>query len=184
VCSIFVLKLGMSFQSSYFKSLDYLMKWKDSELYLFISIRFQSVSITIIRSEVLRDKFIFIQHSAVNVTMYYGCLLLNLAYSFVKDVLGISVHLSVHPSSCCSHLEQRAFVKCSISRQFHNFRQLVGLLGQGISPSQGHYLHRTTQTENKCRQASMPWVGCKPMIPAFEWADVLCPGLHGHCDWR
>jgi hypothetical protein len=26
-------------------------------------------------------------------------------------------------------------------------RQLIGLCGQGISPSQGHYLHRTTQTE-------------------------------------
>jgi hypothetical protein len=28
-------------------------------------------------------------------------------------------------------------------------RQSVGLLGRGISPSQGHYVHRTTQTQNK-----------------------------------
>jgi hypothetical protein len=38
-------------------------------------------------------------------------------------------------------------------------RQSAGLLGWGISLSQGSYLHRTTQTHNKRRQTSMPWVG-------------------------
>jgi hypothetical protein len=28
--------------------------------------------------------------------------------------------------------------------------------------------HRTTQTQNKGTQTSMPWVGFEPMIPAFE----------------
>jgi hypothetical protein len=28
--------------------------------------------------------------------------------------------------------------------------------------------HRTTQTQNKCRQTSMPWVGFESTIPAFE----------------
>jgi hypothetical protein len=36
------------------------------------------------------------------------------------------------------------------------FTQTVGLLGRGISPSQGRYLHTTTQTQNKRTQTSMP----------------------------
>jgi hypothetical protein len=28
--------------------------------------------------------------------------------------------------------------------------------------------HRTTQTQNKCTQTSMPQVGFEPMIPVFE----------------
>jgi hypothetical protein len=31
--------------------------------------------------------------------------------------------------------------------QSYTYRRLVGLLGRVISPSQGRYLHRTTQTE-------------------------------------
>jgi hypothetical protein len=36
--------------------------------------------------------------------------------------------------------------------------------------------HRTTQTQNKHIQTSMPWVGFEPMIPAFErakWVNAL-----------
>jgi hypothetical protein len=47
-------------------------------------------------------------------------------------------------------------------------RQSVGLLGRGISPSQGRYLHRTTQIHNKRRQTSMPWVGFELTIPVSE----------------
>jgi hypothetical protein len=36
----------------------------------------------------------------------------------------------------------------------------------GISPSQGHYLHRT-QTQNKHRQTSVSRKGFEPTIPAF-----------------
>jgi hypothetical protein len=52
-------------------------------------------------------------------------------------------------------------------------RVSVGLLGRGISSSQGRYLHRTTQAQNKRRQTSMPWVGFEPMIPAFERAKTV-----------
>jgi hypothetical protein len=47
-------------------------------------------------------------------------------------------------------------------------RPSVGLLGREISPSQGRNLHRTTKTQNKRRQTSMPWVGFEPTIPVFE----------------
>jgi hypothetical protein len=33
--------------------------------------------------------------------------------------------------------------------------------------------HRTTQTQNKCRQTYMPWMGLEPTIPAFEWAKTV-----------
>jgi hypothetical protein len=79
----------------------------------------------------------------------------------------------IYLCSCCSHLEHRASVKYFVSLQFLNFRQLVGLPGQGLSPSQGHYLHRTTQTQNKRRQTSMPSVGFEPTIPVFEQAKTF-----------
>jgi hypothetical protein len=69
--------------------------------------------------------------------------------------------------SCCSHLEHKASVKPFVSLQFLNLRQSVGLLGREISPSQDRYL---TQTQNKHRQTSMPWVGFELTIPVFERA--------------
>jgi hypothetical protein len=75
--------------------------------------------------------------------------------------------------SCCSHLEHKTSVKRFVSLQFLNLRQSVGLFGRGISPTQGRYLNRPTQTQNKCRQTSMPWVGFEPMIPAFERAKAV-----------
>jgi hypothetical protein len=54
------------------------------------------------------------------------------------------------------------------------FTQTVGLLGWVISPSQGRYLHRTTQTQNKrTQQTPIPWVGFEPTIREFErvWAN-------------
>jgi hypothetical protein len=47
------------------------------------------------------------------------------------------------------------------------YTQPIGLLGQGISPSQGRYL-RTGHKQNKRTQTSMPLVGFEPTTPAFE----------------
>jgi hypothetical protein len=69
--------------------------------------------------------------------------------------------------SSCAHLEHRASMKCFVPLQFLNLRKSVGLLGRGISPSQGHYLK---QRQNKHKQISMPWVGFEPTIPVFERA--------------
>jgi hypothetical protein len=94
---------------------------------------------------------------------------------FIFDLSNPSIHL------CCSHLEHRASVKRFISLQFLNLRQSVGLLGRGISPTQGCFLHRTTQTQNKRRQTSMPWVGFEPTIPAFERAKIFY--AVDHCEF-
>jgi hypothetical protein len=53
------------------------------------------------------------------------------------------------------------------------FTQPVGLLGWVISLSQGRYLHRTKQTQNKRTQTSMPWVEFEPMLPVFERAKTV-----------
>jgi hypothetical protein len=62
------------------------------------------------------------------------------------------------------------------------FRHTVGLLGRVISPSQGLYLHRTTQ--HRKTQASMSWAGFEPTIPAtnrprpkLQTARPLWPAL-------
>jgi hypothetical protein len=52
--------------------------------------------------------------------------------------------------------------------KFRSIFFTVGLLGRGISPSQGRYLHTGQYKQNKRTQKSMPWVGFEPMIPAFE----------------
>jgi hypothetical protein len=64
----------------------------------------------------------------------------------------------------------RAYVKRFVSLQCFNLSQSVGLLGRGISPSQGHYL---PQTQNKYRQTSMPWGGFEPTISVFERAKTF-----------
>jgi hypothetical protein len=48
-------------------------------------------------------------------------------------------------NSCCS-LRSIRHPWNAVSLQFLNLRQSVGLLWRGISPPQGSYLHRTTQT--------------------------------------
>jgi hypothetical protein len=80
--------------------------------------------------------------------------------------LCVCMYLSIY--SCCSHLKHKASVKRFVSLQFLNLRQSAGLLGRGISPTQARYLHRTTQTQNKRRQISMPSMRFEPTIPAFE----------------
>jgi hypothetical protein len=73
----------------------------------------------------------------------------------------LSIHPSVHPSipsihllclsvslsfnlinSCYSHFGAYEIGETLFSLQFLNRRQLVGLLGRGISPIQGRYLHK------------------------------------------
>jgi hypothetical protein len=54
---------------------------------------------------------------------------------------------------------------------------------QTHSPSRDRYLHITTQTQNKRRQTSMPWVGFEPTIPVFEGTNnSSCHRPRGHCD--
>jgi hypothetical protein len=54
------------------------------------------------------------------------------------------------------------------------YTQSLGLLGQGISPSQGGATYtQKTQTRNKRTQTSMPWVGFEPTILMFGLAQTV-----------
>jgi hypothetical protein len=73
----------------------------------------------------------------------------------VTNIVLSTIYLLVY--SCCSHLEHRASVNRFVSLQFLNFRQSVGLLGQGISR-----LKAATYTEQH-----------KPRILVFERAKTV-----------
>jgi hypothetical protein len=53
-----------------------------------------------------------------------------------------------------------------------SYTQSVRLLGLGIIPSQGRYLHTEQHKQNKRTEASMPSVGFEPMITAFQRAKI------------
>jgi hypothetical protein len=97
-----------------------------------------------------------------------------------------SIHPSIHPFmhasiylsiySCISHLEHRVSMKRFVSLRFLNLRQTVGLLGRGMSLTKGHYLYRTTKTQNERRQTCMH----DPCVRVGE--DISCLRPRGHCD--
>jgi hypothetical protein len=91
----------------------------------------------------------------------------------------MSMYVSISLYSCCFHLEHRASVRRFVSLQFLNIRQSVRLLRWGISPSQGRYLHRTTQTQTNIHALS----GIRTHgagVRASEASSCLRP--RGHCD--
>jgi hypothetical protein len=58
--------------------------------------------------------------------------------------------------------------------QFRNpYTQSVGLLGRGISPSQGRYLHPGQHKQNKRTPTSMPFMGFEPTTPVFKRAKTI-----------
>jgi hypothetical protein len=94
----------------------------------------------------------------------------------------LSVRPSIHLSSCCSHFEHRASVKSFVPLQVLNLRLSVGLLGRGISPTQDHYLHRTTKTQNKHTDihALSGIRTYDPSVRASE--DISCLRPRDNCD--
>jgi hypothetical protein len=61
-------------------------------------------------------------------------------------------------------------------------RQSVGLLWREISPSQGRYIQRTTQTQHKRKHISMLSVGFEPTILCSSERKQFMPQMRGHCD--
>jgi hypothetical protein len=79
-------------------------------------------------------------------------------------------------------LQSLKYLGCLTYRRFLElFRYLVGLLGRVISPSQGLYLHRTTQ-HRKTRDKH-PWLEWDSN-PRSQQPTGHDPRLrpHGHCD--
>jgi hypothetical protein len=66
-------------------------------------------------------------------------------------------------------------------RFFELFRQMVGLLGRVISPSQGLYLHRTTQhRKTRDKHPCLEWDSNPQSQQPTGQGPRLRP--HGHCD--
>jgi hypothetical protein len=85
-------------------------------------------------------------------------------------VICLSVHPSIHPSIYGS----TPFVGPWPLFQFLDlFTQSVALLGRGISPSQGRYLHIGQHKQNKRIQTSIPQVGFEHTIPVFKWTKTV-----------
>jgi hypothetical protein len=60
------------------------------------------------------------------------------------------------------------------SETYESIGQLVGLLGRGIGPTQGLYLHTGQHNTEKRRHTSIPPVGFEPTIPVFERPKTVC----------
>jgi hypothetical protein len=67
------------------------------------------------------------------------------------------MHYILSTYSCCSQLEHRVSMKHFVSLQVLNRIQSVRLLGWGNSPTQGRYIHRATQTQNKRKHTWLVW---------------------------
>jgi hypothetical protein len=103
----------------------------------------------------------------------YLCIYLSIylsVYLCIYLSVCLSIYLSVYLSVCLW-----LYSPCGPWPlfQFLNLYTVGRTLGRVISPSQGRYLHRTTQTQNKRTQTSMHRVGFEPTIPAFQQAKTV-----------
>jgi hypothetical protein len=80
---------------------------------------------------------------------------------------------SIHPSIDISIYGCTGLVDLGRFLSFFIYTQSVGLLGRGISPSQGRRLHTEQHKRNKRIQTSMTRMGFEPTIPVFERAKIV-----------
>jgi hypothetical protein len=112
-------------------------------------------------------------HNAAFCTTVCSCFLFPSLLYFLPDFSNVIVKClaaSSNEKNYSSVYGSTALVDLCRFFSFLIYIQSVGLHGRGISPSQDRYLHRTTQTQNKHTQTSVPRVGFKPTIPVFEGA--------------
>jgi hypothetical protein len=131
-------------------------------------------------------RFMELTRAVSNGLWYSACKILVLFkvghHQIVSVSVCLSIYLSIYLSVSLSVDLSPVAPTWSLSLQFLNIRQSVGLLGRGINPTQGRYLHRTTQTQNKRRQTSMTWVGFEPTIPVRTGEDISCLRPRGQYD--
>jgi hypothetical protein len=140
------------------------------------------------------DSILCVHLTFVSLTFYLSSICLSI-YLSIRLSVCLSVCLSVHPSTNppthpSIHLSiylSRCLSAClpvclwfysplldlGLFFSFLICKHSVGLLWRGISPSQGRYLHRTVQTQNKRIHTSIPRVGFEPPIPLFERAKTV-----------
>jgi hypothetical protein len=84
-------------------------------------------------------------------------------YSIYLQLPSSCTEISAYTSSSSMSLQTNLVQGLSFSG-FQNlvYRQLIGLLGRVIGPSQGPSLQRIAQTQKEHRHASTPWVEFEP----------------------
>jgi hypothetical protein len=106
--------------------------------------------------------------------LYLICTMFSDAVSNARSYNFVFIHQWLHSPLLCPGL----FFSSVIF-----FIQSVGLLGRVINPSQGRYLHRTTQAQNKRTQGIHALSRIRthdPTARASEYSSCLRP--RGHCD--
>jgi hypothetical protein len=102
------------------------------------------------------------------------------------DICIVTVYLSVCLSACLPaclpswlpvclsvYLLFASLVNLDRLFSFLIYTQSVGLLGQGISPSQGRYINTEQHKQKKRTQTSTPRVRFEPTIPVFVRAKTV-----------
>jgi hypothetical protein len=84
-----------------------------------------------------------------------------------------SAQLCTLPFSCYSNLEHRASLKRFVQLQFLNPKTVGRPLGWGICPTQGRYLHRKTQPQNKRRHPCLGWDSNPRFLCSSEWRQFM-----------
>jgi hypothetical protein len=89
----------------------------------------------------------------------------KLLFRYLRNMTGerLSSTFRIRPSSLFS---------LELIRKYKFYRQLIGLLGRLISPSQGRYLQKQHK-HRKNSETSKPRVGFEPTIPVFEGAKTV-----------
>jgi hypothetical protein len=108
---------------------------------------------------------LFIIHSFSQFNLYTLIHWCAIIYCFKFLSIYLSNHLSIYESTVL-WLDLGRFFTFLI---LYTARRL---LGRGISPSQGRYLHTEQHKQYKSTQTSIPRVGLEPTIPVFEWAKI------------
>jgi hypothetical protein len=104
--------------------------------------------------------------------------LVNVSFSLP---LSLSLSLSLFPVA--PTLEDRTNVKHFVSLHFLNPKTVGMTPWKGDQPVARLLPTQETETQNKRRQTSMPWVGFEPTMPEFERAKTVhCLRPRGHCD--
>jgi hypothetical protein len=100
--------------------------------------------------------------------LFLLCILFILSFYSLPTILNF-----FSLSSSFDGLGHFATSHSALTRNCKSYRQFLGLLERGSSPTQGRYLHRTTRTQKERRHASVLRVRFELTIPGFEWGKIF-----------
>jgi hypothetical protein len=128
---------------------------------------------------------VFLLFTLMRTFVVHFIFVLSLRRTFERNVLSSGAR-NLSNSSCCNEVPFNSKTAFSFSingsttlvdlgrfLSFLIYRQSVGLLGRGISPSQSRYLHTEKQAQNKRTQTSMPVFKRTKTVHALDCAATV-----------